>query len=75
MRFQATDGKGTKFKSINLSQSSHTSDFFFSKGKRKGKGVRPGKARRCSVTEVDGSRPLFLVNPFNAGLFSRDFEW
>ena len=28
MKFQATDGKGTKFESINLPQSSNTSDFF-----------------------------------------------
>ena len=48
--------------------------FFFSKGERKGKGVRPGKARRCSATEVDRSRAIFWANPYNGGLFSRDSE-
>ena len=33
---------------------------FFSKGKRTGKGVRQGKARRWSVTEVDRSRTIFF---------------
>ena len=45
VRVQVTDGKGTKSESINLSQSSNTNDFVFSKGKREGKGVRPGKER------------------------------
>ena len=37
VRFQCTDGKGTKFESINLSQSSNTNNFFFRKERERAK--------------------------------------
>ena len=64
-----------KEQSLNLSISPKRFFFFFSKGKKKGKDVRPGKARRYSVTEVDQSRANIWANPYNAGLISKDSEW
>ena len=46
---------------------------FFSKGKRKGKDVRPGKARRWSITNTDRCCAIFWANPHNAGFFFQGF--